>query len=237
MLEKEKMKIITNKPSKIPKLRWVRLIRVKEPFIIARLFYEQWRDNIRKEMDVNFRFLRHRTQIDGHFCIESDFLDFVEAIKKVYRKNEYFLEKLFRAYIRTAKNYIKLTQKIKKLPLKSYSNRKLIDYFLKYVIEAYKRVGVFIYLPVAAKIILVKEIYNWFLGKNFSEEEIDYFFEVIGRVNKERYSYYETKDLLKIFEVWKRKKNKIDKEINQLINKFLKNGDGKSILEILKANH
>jgi len=214
-------KVVINKIKQIPKLEWVRFIRVKEPYIIARLFYEQWRDEIKKQMGVNFSFLRSRTQIDGHCGIETDFFKFVEVIEKGHKKDSHYLERLFRLYVNAAKSYIRFTKKVKKLPLKNCSNYELKNYFLKYVVEAYKKTGVFIYLPLAAEIILVREIYNWLLENNFDEETIDHLFSIVGKVNKEGYSYYETKDLKKIFNLWKKKKYKFDNEIQKEINKFV----------------
>ena len=155
-----KTKIIKNNIKAIPKINWVQLIRVKEPYFIARLFYEQWRDEIKKQLRINFSFNYSRTQIDGHFNVEKDFFDFAQVLENKWQKDKKLLDKLYKSYFTQAKKYINKTSNLKKINLSIISNKKLADIFLEYVIKPYKSTGVYIYLPVVMDIILSRSIYQ-----------------------------------------------------------------------------
>lgn len=179
-------------------IKWKKLIGVKQPFFIAHLLSDMFQKNVREAYGVDFSFKNHRTELEGHYCDENEFMEFCSLVEQKHKQDSSFLRKLLDSYVQACKDYFLKTNEIKNIKLEDESNEELARIFNEVLVDQEMIAGVFRYLPLIAEQILEKEIKEKLRAGNSDAEDA---YQKLTAVAKEGWLLKEKINLYRISQI------------------------------------
>lgn len=143
-------------------IKWTRLIEVKQPFYIAFIFFESFRDNFYASTGIPFSFkntrCEHTTWSYVYGPSEVEWKACIDAVQAMRKRAPNTLEHLISRYNSACERFMRKTSEVTKLPLKEFSNRELATAFQDYCVKGEKEIAPFRYVPVLAEETLLPDI-------------------------------------------------------------------------------